>query len=63
MSDAIVANLGIIAFIGLCVLIGSESDWRASRGIKALAVMWVCTWWSFIGWVVFAIVHFVSKYW
>ncbi len=59
MGSAIIANVVIILFIGLCVWIGARYD----AGFKAIGTMWVGVYWSFIGWLIFIAAHFIGKFW
>lgn len=62
MSIGHAIGLNLVGIFALAVLIGLLAPERA-RALVALWVAFVLADLSFVGWIVYVAVHFVSKYW
>lgn len=54
--------LNIVGILAVALIVGLLSE-RGDRGVHGLAAAWFLTVLSFWGWVIYAAVHFIAKFW
>lgn len=64
MITLLIVNVVVVVSLGLLgFFLGPDDLGNASRGVFGFWLFWVFTVLSFWAWVIYAAVHFISKYW